>query len=179
MFNIIPSYSYVHWNTTLTHWEITLKPNYWTIHGKKMTHDTKMAKQNLWIVPIQCEFHFQNSTKKYLSSLFKSIKQRLPITIWRLLVTRHNLPFRGSKVIVKPSSWWMKTMQPFSQWITMHAWERKGKRLCLVNEDELEAWQPLDSSLCVPPCLCHQALMVTIITRARVVQIFQNVNTVL
>lgn len=139
-----------------------------------------MAKQNLQIVPIQFEFHFQNLTKKYLSSLLKNIQQRLPITIWRLLVIRHNLPFRGSKVIVKPSSWWMKTMQPFSQWIKIFACLRKeGQELCLVNEDELEAWQPLDSSLCVPPWLCHQALMVTIITRARVVQIFQNVNTVL
>jgi hypothetical protein len=46
-----------------------------------MTHDTKMAEQNLQIVPIQFEFHFQNLTKKYLISLFKSIKQRLPITI--------------------------------------------------------------------------------------------------
>jgi len=133
MFNIIPNYSYVHWNTTLTHWEITRKPDYSTVHGKKMTHDTKMAKQNLWIVPIQFEFHFQNLTKKYFSSLFKNIQQRLPITIWRLLVTRHNLPFRGSKVIVKTLPWWMKTMQPFSQWIKIYA--------CLRKEgQEANAW---------------------------------------
>jgi len=131
MFNIIPSYSYVHWNTTLTHWEITFKPNYWSIHGKKMTHDTKMAKQNLRIVPIQCEFHFQNSTKKYLSSLFKSIKQRLPISIWRLLVTRHNLPFRGSKVIVKPSSWWMKTMQTLFSMNNYACLRKEGQEVML------------------------------------------------
>ncbi len=76
MFNIIPNYSYVHWNTTLTHWELTLKPNYFTICGKKMTHDTKMAKQNLRIIPLQFEFHFQNLTKKYLSSLLKNIQQK-------------------------------------------------------------------------------------------------------
>jgi hypothetical protein len=118
----------------LTHWEITLKPNNCTIHGKKMTHDTKMAKQNLRILPIQFEFHFQNLTKKYISSLFKSINQRLPITIWRLLVTRHNLPFRGSKVIVKSSSWWTKTVQPFSQWIKIYVCLRKEGQEVMLGE---------------------------------------------